>query len=244
MPPNPLLCAYLDDAARRAFVDSMMEVVVKQGEVEVKDGDESTRSRTIGAGGSCGELALLTGQPRSASITVRLRRLPIVCWLFACTRSLRLSCELACAPLRLDSRPPFPCTQLLVIMSKAEIETDRARAQVSYARYCVHILPAYLSNKSSVPADLSPSLRSVAFRLSDGGRARRSRELLVHLFVHTAGVRAQIAFRSSGYHAPAELVASRLLCGHDVSARGVVMARIAQGARSGRRQGIGARNAH
>jgi len=90
MPSNPLLCAYLDEKAQRAFVDSMMEVKVKQGEVimrqgdkgnnfymikegtcevEVKESDEGTQSRTIGAGGSCGELSLLTGKPRSASIT-------------------------------------------------------------------------------------------------------------------------------------------------------------------------------
>ena len=38
MPPNPLLCAYLDEAARRNFVDSMMEVVVKEGEVIMRQG--------------------------------------------------------------------------------------------------------------------------------------------------------------------------------------------------------------
>ena len=37
---------------------------------------ESQVSRTITAGGSCGELALLTGQTRSATITVRAGPLP------------------------------------------------------------------------------------------------------------------------------------------------------------------------
>eukprot|EP00308_Calcidiscus_leptoporus_P008285 CAMPEP_0119357114 /NCGR_PEP_ID=MMETSP1334-20130426/5566_1 /TAXON_ID=127549 /ORGANISM="Calcidiscus leptoporus, Strain RCC1130" /LENGTH=889 /DNA_ID=CAMNT_0007371295 /DNA_START=176 /DNA_END=2845 /DNA_ORIENTATION=+ len=90
MPPNPMLSAYLDEAARRKFVDSMMEVVVQQGEVimrqgdkgnnfylvkegllevEVKEEDGSVKKNKIVAGGGCGELALLTGQPRAATIT-------------------------------------------------------------------------------------------------------------------------------------------------------------------------------
>ena len=39
MPPVQLLCNYLDDAARRAFVDGMAEVKVRQEEVQaVKEG--------------------------------------------------------------------------------------------------------------------------------------------------------------------------------------------------------------
>eukprot|EP00962_Isochrysis_galbana_P056004 scaffold27829_cov119-Isochrysis_galbana.AAC.3 len=38
MPPNTLLCAYLDDKDRRAFVDSSSEVKVKRGEVIMRQG--------------------------------------------------------------------------------------------------------------------------------------------------------------------------------------------------------------
>ena len=90
MPETPLLLNYLDQDGRRAFVDSMAEVKVKQGEVIMRDGDKGNnfyvikegscdvvvpdqnagkKVRTIEAGGSCGELSLLTGKPRSATIT-------------------------------------------------------------------------------------------------------------------------------------------------------------------------------
>jgi len=38
MPPNPLLAAYLSEAARRNFVDSMAEVKVRFGEVIMRHG--------------------------------------------------------------------------------------------------------------------------------------------------------------------------------------------------------------
>jgi len=89
MPPNPLLSAYLDENQCRMFVDSMMEVKVKQGEVIMRQGDKGNnfylvkegtcevnvqeadgtiQTRTIGAGGGCGELSLLTLKPRTATI--------------------------------------------------------------------------------------------------------------------------------------------------------------------------------
>lgn len=140
MPPNALLCAYLDDRARREFVDSSSEVKVKRGEVIMRQGacslwrkaacaaagrlrptsapetetrgagadrlcrtcadarpptapgdkgnnfylikggtcevavaeeDGSTSHKHLGPGGSCGELSLLTGNSRSATVTVR-----------------------------------------------------------------------------------------------------------------------------------------------------------------------------
>ena len=74
-------------------VDSMAEVKVKQGEVIMRDGDKGNNFyvikegtcdvmvtdesgdmkhvRTLSAGNSCGELSLLTGNPRSATIQVR-----------------------------------------------------------------------------------------------------------------------------------------------------------------------------
>ena len=92
MPPNPLLTAYLDESRCRQFVDSMAEVKVKFGEVIMRHGDKGNNfymikegtaevsvppvapgeppvTRTLSAGSSCGELALLTGKLRSATIT-------------------------------------------------------------------------------------------------------------------------------------------------------------------------------
>ena len=90
MPPVQLLCHYLDDDARRKFVDSMAEVKVKQEEVIMRQGDkgnnfylikagtcdvwvadaygERKNVRSLTAGGWCGELSLLTAKQRSASI--------------------------------------------------------------------------------------------------------------------------------------------------------------------------------
>ena len=91
MPPVALLCNYLDDEEeRRGFVDSMAEVKVKQEEVIMRQGDkgnnfylikagtcdvwvadssgERRNVRSLAAGSWCGELSLLTGKPRSASI--------------------------------------------------------------------------------------------------------------------------------------------------------------------------------
>lgn len=86
-----LLAKYLaDENDRRRFVDGMAEVKVKQEEVIMRQGDkgnnfyiiksgtcdvwiaDSTGERTcvrgLAAGSVCGELSLLTGMPRSASI--------------------------------------------------------------------------------------------------------------------------------------------------------------------------------
>ena len=91
MPPVALLMNYLDDDdTRRGFVDSMAEVKVKQEEVIMRQGDkgnnfyliksgtcdvwiadsagERRNVRSLAAGSWCGELSLLTGKPRSASI--------------------------------------------------------------------------------------------------------------------------------------------------------------------------------
>jgi len=90
LPPVSLLCHYLDDAARRAFVDGMAEVKVKQEEVIMRQGDkgnnfylikagtcdvwvadvtgERKNVRTLVPGSWCGELSLVTTKPRSASI--------------------------------------------------------------------------------------------------------------------------------------------------------------------------------
>lgn len=91
MPPCALLHNYMDtDEERRGFVDSMAEVQVKQQEVIMRQGDkgnnfyliksgtcdvwmadsagERRNVRSLTAGSWCGELSLLTGKPRSASI--------------------------------------------------------------------------------------------------------------------------------------------------------------------------------
>ena len=41
MPPNTLLCAYLDDRERRTFVDASSEVKVKRGEVIMRQGEDT-----------------------------------------------------------------------------------------------------------------------------------------------------------------------------------------------------------
>ena len=90
MPPVSLLCHYLDEQKRREFVDGMAEVKVKCEEVIMRQNDkgnnfylikdgtcdvwvadasgERKNTRTLTAGSWCGELSLLTGKPRSASI--------------------------------------------------------------------------------------------------------------------------------------------------------------------------------
>ena len=91
MPPITLLAHYIEDVdQRRTFVDSMAEVKVKQEEVIMRQGDkgnnfyiiksgtcdvwiadpsgERSNARTLQAGSWCGELSLLTGNARSASI--------------------------------------------------------------------------------------------------------------------------------------------------------------------------------
>jgi len=91
MPPVALLINYIDDdEGRKGFVDSMAEVKVKQEEVIMRQGDkgnnfyliksgtcdvwvadsagERRNVRSLAAGSWCGELSLLTGNPRSASI--------------------------------------------------------------------------------------------------------------------------------------------------------------------------------
>ena len=87
LPPNPLLVAYLDEAGRRAFVDSMMEVEVHEGDVIMRAGDKGNnyylvkegalrcvaddgKVRAIGVGGGVGEYSLLTGRAREATVTV------------------------------------------------------------------------------------------------------------------------------------------------------------------------------
>jgi CRP-like cAMP-binding protein len=47
--------------------------LIKAGtcEVSVNEEDGSVLTKHLGPGGSCGELALLTGNPRSATVTVR-----------------------------------------------------------------------------------------------------------------------------------------------------------------------------
>ncbi|EOD40173.1 hypothetical protein EMIHUDRAFT_69788, partial [Emiliania huxleyi CCMP1516] len=113
MPANSLLCAYLEEDARRNFVDSAAEVKVRRNEVIMRQGDkgnnfylikagtcevliaeaDGTSSRRqlgpgaagprasprvpepltlpagIRVGSSCGELALITGNPRCATVT-------------------------------------------------------------------------------------------------------------------------------------------------------------------------------
>ena len=90
MPPVDLLCHYLSEQKRREFVDGMAEVKVKCEEVIMRQNDkgnnfylikagtcdvwvadasgERKNTRTLTAGSWCGELSLLTGKPRSASI--------------------------------------------------------------------------------------------------------------------------------------------------------------------------------
>ena len=90
MPPCELLCQYLEEDKRREFVDGMAEVRVKCEEVIIRQNDkgnnffiikegtcdvwvadaegERKNTRTLSAGSWCGELSLLTGNARSASI--------------------------------------------------------------------------------------------------------------------------------------------------------------------------------
>jgi len=91
MPAIALVCHYIEDVdERRKFVDGMAEVKVKQEEVIMRQGDkgnnfylikagtadvwvadasgERTCVRSLAAGSWCGELSLLLGKPRSASI--------------------------------------------------------------------------------------------------------------------------------------------------------------------------------
>jgi CRP-like cAMP-binding protein len=73
------LCAYRTSktasAAPRAGDKGNNYYIIKEGTCDVvvppSAVGEQQVSRTITAGGSCGELALLTGQTRSATITVR-----------------------------------------------------------------------------------------------------------------------------------------------------------------------------
>jgi len=90
MPPVAMLCQYIpDEDERRAFIESMALVKVKQGEcimrqgdkgnnfyiikdgfcdVEIESNDRRALMRTLGPGSWCGEQSLLTGNLRSATV--------------------------------------------------------------------------------------------------------------------------------------------------------------------------------
>jgi len=87
VPAVPLLVAYMSEAERKDFVESMTEVQVKKDSVVMRQGDKGNNFyvvkagalevnasgahvRNLAAGSVCGELSILNSNPRTATITV------------------------------------------------------------------------------------------------------------------------------------------------------------------------------